>query len=349
MVAPCATTGSNPSSFIDPNIAPLVQSGGANIDTNGNSFVVSNNFVHDTSGPALDGGFNKAGAGTLTINGTSTYTGVTAVSGGTLVVQTANAASSGYAVNAAGATLDLTSLGTFSLAAGKTLQGIGTVITSGISHNAGTITGGVSGTANSIGTLTLASGKLDLAGGKVRFDLSNSAAGTNDKIVANAGLSASASSIIDLEFTALPATSQTYRLFDYTGSSVSGSAANFVISGNGGRGVALDFATAGQVNLLFTPGLPSSNLVWNNTGSGSQNWDIKTTKSWNNLTTPLASDVFFNGDFVTFDNTAGVQTSVSIPNGTQVAPGSITVNSSTNNFSISSPGTGKITGSAGPR
>ena len=76
-------------------------------------------------------------------------------------------------------------------------------------------------------------------------------------------------------------------------------------------------------------------------------WDIKTTKSWNNLTTPLASDVFFNGDFVTFDNTAGVQTSVSIPNGTQVAPGSITVNSSTNNFSISSPGTGKITGSAG--
>ena len=189
-VARCAaTTGSNPASFIDSNIAPLVQSGGANIDTNGNSFAVSNNFVHDTSGPALDGGFNKAGAGTLTINGTSTFTGVTAVSGGTLVVQTANAASSGYAVNAAGATLDLTSLGTFTLGAGKTLQGIGTVVTSGISHSVGTITGGVSSTANSMGTLTLASGKLDLAGGKVRFDLSNSAAGTNDKIVANAGLS----------------------------------------------------------------------------------------------------------------------------------------------------------------
>ena len=240
---------------------------------------------------------------------------MTAVSGGTLVVQTANTATSGYAVNAAGATLDLTPLGTLTLGAGKTLQGIGSVLTSGFSHSVGTITGGVSSTANSMGTLTLASGNLDLAGGKVRFDLSNSAVGTNDKIVANAGLSASASSIVDLEFATLPTTAQTYRLFDYTGSSVSGSAANFVISGNGGRGVALDFSTPGQVNLQFTPGLPSSNLVWNNTGSAPQNWDIKTTKSWNNLTTPLASDVFFNGDFVTFDNTAGVQTSVSIPNG----------------------------------
>ena len=55
--------------------------------------------------------------------------------------------------------------------------------------------------------------------------------------------------------------------------------------------------------------------------------------------------MFFNGDFVKFDDTAGVQTSVSIPSGIAVAPGSLTVNSNTNNFSISSPGTGKITGS----
>ena len=340
-----ATTGSNPGSFIDSNIAPVVQTGGATIDTNGNTFVMSNNFVHDASGPAVDGGFNKAGAGSLTINGTNTFTGVTAVSGGTLVVQTANAASSGYAVNAAGATLDLTSLGTLSLGAGKTLQGIGTVITSGISHNAGTITGGVSGTGNSTGTLTLSSGGLDLAGGTVRFDLSNTAAGANDKIVANAGLTASAASIVDVEFATAPTAAQTYRLFDYTGGSVSGSASNFVLAGNGGRGVALNFATPGQVNLVFTPGLPSANLIWNKTGTAPQLWDIQTTKSWNNTTSANTSDLFFNGDFVTFDNTAGVQTSISIPNGTAVAPGSMTVNSSTNNFSISSPGTGKITGS----
>ena len=144
--------------------------------------------------------------GTLTINGMNTFTGVTAVSGGTLVVQAANAASSGYAVNAANATFDLSSLGTLSLGGSQTLQGIGTVLTSGISHTAGIITGGVSGTANSVGTLTLATGNLDLAGGRVRFDLSNSSAGSNDKIEANGGLTASAASIIDIEFAALPTT-----------------------------------------------------------------------------------------------------------------------------------------------
>ena len=323
----------------------MVQAGGATIDTNGNTFVMSNNFVHDPTSTAVDGGFTKAGTGSLTLNGANTFTGVTAVAAGTLVVQAANAASSGYAVNAANATLDLTSLGTVSLGAGKTLQGIGTVITSSISHTAGTITGGVSTTPNSMGVLTLANGNLDLAGGTVRFDLSNSAAGTNDKIEANAGLTASAASIIDVEFASFPTTSQSYRLFDYTGSSVSGSAANFVLAGNGGRGVALSFVAAGQVNLTYTPGFPSANLIWNKTGAAPQLWDIQTTKSWNNTSSSNTSDVFFNGDKVTFDNTAGVQTSVSIPNGAAVSPSSITVNSTTNNFSISSPGTGRITGS----
>ena len=160
-----ATTGSNPGTFIDPNITTRVQAGGAVIDTNGNTFTMSNNFVHDTAGAATDGGLNKTGSGSLTINGTSTYTGVTAVSGGTLVVQTANTASSGYAVNSAGATLDVSSLGSNFLAAGKTLQGIGSVFTGGMSHSAGTITGGVSGVANSTGTLTFTNGNLDLAGG----------------------------------------------------------------------------------------------------------------------------------------------------------------------------------------
>jgi fibronectin-binding autotransporter adhesin len=342
-----AATGSNPSTFIDPNIGVTVQAGGAIVDTNGNTFSMTNNLVHDSSGAALDGGFTKLGSGTLTLGGTNTYTGVTAVSGGTLAIQLNNAASSGYAVNAAGANLDLTALGTFSLATGKTLQGIGTVITTGISHTAGTITGGVSSTPNSMGTLTFsnaAGGNLDLAGGTVRFDLSNSAAGTNDKIEANGGLTASAASIIDLEFAAFPSTSQIYRLFDYTGGSVSGSAANFVLAGNGGRGVTLNFSTPGQVNLNFVPGNPSANLIWNKTGAAPQNWDIQTTQSWNNTTQSILHDVFFNGDNVSFDNTAGVQTSVAIPNGVAVAPGSITVNSSTNNFSISSPGTGKISG-----
>jgi fibronectin-binding autotransporter adhesin len=346
-----ATTGSNPAAFVDPSIGVSVRGGGAVIDTNGNSFSMGNNFVHNAGAPAIDGGFTKADTGTLTLTGTNTYTGLTAVSSGTLVIQTANATTSptaGYAVNATSAVLDLSALGTVSLGPGKTLQGIGTVITSGISHTTGIITGGASGTPNSMGTLTFSNavgGNLDLAGGIVRFDLSNSGAGINDKIVANGGLSASVGSILDIEFATLPTTAQTFRLFDYSGSSVSGSAANFVLSGNGGRGVTLNFATPGQVNLSFVPGSPSANLIWNKTGAAPQIWDIQNTKSFNNTTQSIATDVFFNGDNVTFDNSAGVQTSVSIPANISLAPGSITVNSNTNNFSISSPGNGRITGS----
>src|SRR5262249_45426771 len=134
----------------------------------------------------------------------------------------------------------------------------------------------------------------------VRFDLSNSGAGLNDKIVANGGLTSSAASILDIEFATLPTTPQTYRLFDYAGASVSGSAANFVLSGNGGRGVTLNFATPGQVNLNFVPGSPSATLIWNKTGAAPQTWDIQNVKSWNNTTQSIASDVFFNGDNVTF-------------------------------------------------
>ncbi len=346
----CATAASNPGNFIDTNIATRVAGGGATIDTNGNTFTLSNNFVHDTTGPATDGGFTKTGNGTLSLFGTNTYTGRTVVTGGTLQIGTANAASSGYGVNGASSVLDVTSLGTFSLGAGQSLQGTGAVLASSTSLTTGTITGGISGVANSMGTLTFsnsAGGNLDLAGGIVRFDLSNSAAGTNDKIAANGGLTASVSSVIDVEFASLPTTAQTYRLFDYAGSSVSGSAANFVLAGNGGRGVTLNFATLGQVNLAFVPGNPSATLIWNATGAAPQNWDIQTTLNWNNSTQAILHDKFFNGDNVTFDNTVGVQTTVSIPNGVSVAPGSITVNSNTNNFAISSPGTGKITGATG--
>ena len=53
---------------------------------------------------------------------------------------------------------------------------------------------------------------------------------------------------------------------------------------------------------------------------------------------------FYNGDLVLFnDSTPGVQTSINLT--TALAPGSITVNSNTSNYTFS--GTGKITGSTG--
>jgi fibronectin-binding autotransporter adhesin len=348
-----------PTTFVDPGIATRVQAGGAVIDTNGNAFVMSNNFVHDATGPAIDGGLTKTGAGSLTISGTSTYTGPTTVNSGTLVVSVATNTASGYAVNGGGTTLDLSSLGPFSLAIGQKLQGTGTVVASSISHKSSTtIDPGVSGVPNSTGTLTFSNsvgGNFDLAGGTAHFDLSDTSGGANDKVLANGGLTATSPSIIDVHFNTLPSGAQTYTLIQYSGSAIPGSQQpNFVLSSNGGRNLFLDLSTAGQVKLQFNGVSPSGNLTWKSTTSGSgQFWDLASpsipaqgTANWNNpaLGGSGPNDKFFNGDAVTFDDSAGVQTSIIIPDTISVIPSSITVNSSTNNFSIASNGanTGKI-------
>lgn len=78
-------------------------------------------------------------------------------------------------------------------------------------------------------------------------------------------------------------------------------------------------------------------LKW--TGSANSQWDVDTSANWLNLTSD-AQTVFNQGDSVLFDDTPGVPTSVTV-NGT-VVPSLITVNTSTNSFTISS---GTISGS----
>ena len=86
---------------------------------------------------------------------------------------------------------------------------------------------------------------------------------------------------------------------------------------------------------VFAPG---TSLTWDaNVGSGS--WDTGSTPDWTNLITASIS-VFNTGNEVLFDDTPNVATSVDV-NGI-VSPYSITVNSSTNDFTIT--GVGSITG-----
>ena len=67
--------------------AANVQSGGAIIDSNGQTVWFAQSLVHDSSlGSTLDGGLTKKGAGTLELTDTNTYTGATTVAGGTLAV-----------------------------------------------------------------------------------------------------------------------------------------------------------------------------------------------------------------------------------------------------------------------
>ncbi len=63
---------------------PIVKSGGATIDTNGNAITITHVLQHDGGGPATDGGLKKTGAGTLTLTNNNTYTGPTTANNGTL-------------------------------------------------------------------------------------------------------------------------------------------------------------------------------------------------------------------------------------------------------------------------
>ena len=139
--------------------AAYVKSGGAIIDTATRSITIGQNLLADPD--STGGGLTKLGAGTLTLTGSSTYTGETRVSAGVLALGAANAISnqSSLLVNGGG----------FNLAGfNDTVAGV--TITSGSIFGAGTLTaatynvGGGTVAAN-LGDGTLAvNGNSSLAG-----------------------------------------------------------------------------------------------------------------------------------------------------------------------------------------
>lgn len=351
--------GSDPANFIDSNIGGnnlfVAGGGGATIDSNGHTFTMSNNFVHDSTGPATDGGFTKAGNGTLTLSGTSTYTGATTVSGGTLDLSLgAPSTTSGFNVNGT-----LINHAQLPVTTGKFLFGSGTA-NGGAALASGSITS--AGGATTVGTLTLVNGSLDLNGGTVHFDLSSTGNGSNDKIQANGGLNLN-SGIVDISFASTPAANQTFTLFTYSTLGGAISPSQLAVTGNAPRGTTIinDIANSALEIQTGNSTTPAGILTWKATGASPQLWDINTTHNWNNTSSqPNSNDVFFNGDSVQFPNTpAGLAHNVSIPDGVAVAPSppaatssdattAIVVNSDAgNDYTISSPGSGHITGGGG--
>jgi autotransporter-associated beta strand protein len=90
--------------------------------------------------------------------------------------------------------------------------------------------------------------------------------------------------------------------------------------------------------VLISVSGPSQSVVWK--GNGSTNaWDTSTA-NWTLISSGSAVD-FISGDLVTFNDTGSASPAVNID--TSILPGSITVNTSTNNYILS--GTGSIVGS----
>jgi len=131
----------------------------------------------------------------------------------------------------------------------------------------------------------------------------------------------------------------TFRLIKYEGA-IDGVGYNFSLSGLPGIYTAslVDNASQSAVDLVITAGPVAQNLTWN--GDLSAAWNILGTKNWR---LGGSSTNYFDGDFVTFDDTAVGATTVDLT--TALLPGSLTVNNSTLSYAFT--GTGKIGGLTG--
>jgi autotransporter-associated beta strand protein len=163
------------------------------------------------------GGLTKLGAGNLTLSGVNTYKGATVIEAGALILTGSINGSSGIVVKS-GATFDVSGVAGYSLTAGQTLSGRGTV-NGGVSL----ALGGKLAPGESVGTLTFNS-SLDLspalnplASGSLLFELGPVAASDKVVLLSGAGLTISAGSLDfgDFSFTnAGGLQSGTYTLFD---------------------------------------------------------------------------------------------------------------------------------------
>ena len=312
----------------------------------------------------------------MTLNAINTYTGTTNIVAGTLQPAIAGAISGTATVNGGATLINVGPSGTYdasivsNLNANQTLIGTGH-ISGAFNHTTPTslITPGTAGTA---GTLSF-DGGVNLAGGRVRADLDPSAtAGQYDQLLVDGGsfgANGPGSTVIDLEFIgALPSSSKTYHLVNYAAASSGtflGPTNSITFNGNSvinpsnltitstdshisGRTTQLAVNDVSHtLDLIYVPGGIAGNLIWTGgTSHTSQLWDANVTTNWNNVATGVNPDKFFNGDHVTFDNTANVPHSISI-SGT-VAPADITINSDGANAFIfggnGGDGGGKISG-----
>jgi autotransporter-associated beta strand protein len=334
------------------HFSTVVSAGGAIIDTDGNAVTLTNNMAHDTThlGSSPDGGLtlndSAATPGVLTLNAANSYTGPTTITRGTLALgPTGSIISSPTIYVGANGNFNVSAQSGYSPASSQFLTGVGTV-TGLASFSSGYITGGTNGSA---GTLTFNT-PLTLAGGTSLFDLASTSAGPNDLLVASGGLNVSGGSVIDAVFATTPTSTQTYVLYNYSGTTLSAGAKSLLSLSTAGSAGGITVHNLGlsyntnQILLTFTPGAGSAaTLTWASTSSNS--WDTALT-NWHNATTggTAANSVFFNGDNVTFDDSIpGVKTNIVI--NTAASPGSFNVSSNTNNYNFS--GAGTISGSTG--
>jgi autotransporter-associated beta strand protein len=300
----------------------------------------------------------KAGTSTLKLDGQSTYTGPTIVNGGTLQLNGAVISSPTFTVNTGGTLSVSGNLATFAApstiinlaAAGGamdvsqadntgngfapggsvTLVGSGGTVYGTYNHNSGTLAPG-NGLAT-VGTINF-NDELHLSGGTIQFDLGATntvGGGVNDLITAGT-VDFDGTTPFFVGFLSTPALNTPYTLISYQHENGDfhnlslNTRATFSLADTGTGG-------AGAIQLTIT-GFNAGLLTW--TGANGNTWDVANSANWKD--SAANPDKFFQQDNVVFDDSPGVQQNIQI--NSPVVPGSVLVNTSTNNFTFAGNGT----------
>jgi len=184
------------------NARANVRDGGAFIHSNGYDVTIAQSLLHSNVGGdlATDGGLTKQGGGTLVLTGNNTYSGITTVSGGRLIVNGTH-----------------TGGGTYTVAANTTLGGTGSIGTSAINVT-GTLAPGASVQTFASGTVSFANGSTFAA----ELDSSVSTASAADLQIISGDLNLTGTvdlSLVDLAASPLAFADGTiFALINYSGS-----------------------------------------------------------------------------------------------------------------------------------
>ncbi|HEY4414855.1 MAG TPA: autotransporter-associated beta strand repeat-containing protein [Verrucomicrobiae bacterium] len=298
------------SSSLDLSASPVILGTNAVVTVGGNNLTLS-----AVSASGLNYSLTKSGAGILTLNAPSTYSGATIVNAGVLALTgTAALTSSNISLTASNATLDASAIGGLSLASSQSVTGSGTIIGT---VNAGSSTTIIPGGTGVAGALNI-NGNLNLNGsGVLNFDLAadpTPGGGTNDLIIVTGTLNLAGPTVINVS--GAPANGNNYTLFQY--GTFSGNLANLTAPG-----YTLSNDTGTKTIQLLKNHVPA-NLTWKGDGSGNV-WDVVATANWLQAGSP---QVFYSGDSVLFDDTGSASPAIALTGA--ISPAATTVSASQN-------------------
>jgi autotransporter-associated beta strand protein len=310
--------------FIASSISSVtVNGGGVNIDSNGRAITASAALLGGTGNGSLTLNDTAVSKGTLTLTGANTYTGSTIIQAGTLKLGTGGSIANSALVDVrSGANFDVITAG-FTLGAGKTLKGSGTVAGTVTVGNTGIVTGG----DGTIGKLTIGSLTFSNTGIINVGTLANYSAGPAVDVTGTLTLSG-ASGAVTINLPTAATTSGTYKLLGF-GSGIS-DATGFTL----GTGPTLGPRQSGSglqydgTNKLIIYTISAVNPIW--TGAQTSEWSTNVIAGSKNWKLPDSSPTdFLTGDEVLFDDYATSKT-VDVSNG-NVTPASATFTNTTGN------------------